>query len=237
VSQSPLRLLSWNVRHLFGDPLAVRRVLLAAEPDLVCLQEAPRVPWAGRTLASVARSAGLIHVAGGWSAGGTAVLRSPRVQVRDPEAFGLPRTGDFPFARRWSHRRGVTLVSVGLPDSPDGGRLARVASVHLGLDRAERLDHVDRIVQRLTAAHLPIVVAGDLNERPDGPSWQAFSSIATDPAPQAGTTFPAVRPRLRIDAVLTGAQVDTVEYGQWSPDRRDAELASDHLPVLSLIRF
>jgi endonuclease/exonuclease/phosphatase family metal-dependent hydrolase len=228
----PLRLLSWNVQHLFGDPLAVRRVLRAAAPDLVCLQEAPRVPWSASWLRSLASSTGLIYVAGGWASAATAILRSARVQVRDPEAFAFPSV---PLRGRRLPRRGATLVSVAPPDR--SGPLLRVASVHLGVSAPERLDHVEQLVERLTAARLPVVVAGDLNEQPNGPAWQAFSAIVTDPAPEAPMTFSTRRPRRRIDAVLTGPQVETVEYGQWSPDRRDAELASDHLPVLSLIRY
>ena len=226
-----LRLLSWNVRHLFGDPLAVRRVLRAASPDLVCLQEAPRVPWAVWSLAALARATGLLPVAGGWSGAATAMLRSPRAPVRDPEALRFPLT-------RWgSQRRGATLVSVGRPGGGPGGPFLRVAAVHLGTEAPERLDHTRQLVERLSAQPLPVVVAGDLNEPPCGPAWQAFSAIATDPAPGASFTYPALHPRRRIDAVLTGPGVQTLEYGQWTPDRRDAELASDHLPVLTLLRF
>ncbi len=230
----PLRLLSWNVRHLFGDPLAVRRVLRAASPDVVCLQESPRVPWAAWSLASLARSTGLIHVAGGWSGGGTAILSSPRVVVRDPEAFR------FPLTRRNSQRRGATLVSVGRPGA-SAGPFLRVAGIHLGTEAEERLDHTRQLLERLSVRSGPVTgpvaVAGDLNEPPGGPAWQAFSAVVTDPAPGAPVTFPAARPRRRIDAVLTGAGVSTLEYGQWAPDRRDAELASDHLPVLALLSF
>jgi endonuclease/exonuclease/phosphatase family metal-dependent hydrolase len=220
----------------------------------------------------------LIYVAGGWASAATAILRSPRVQVHDPQAFAFPPTSravpltgrtvplasravpltgravpltgravpltgrtvpllgrGLPFAGRRLPRRGATLVSVAPPDR--SGPLLRVASVHLGVSAPERLDHAEQLVQRLIAARLPVVVAGDLNEQPNGPVWQAFSAIATDPAPEAPMTFSTRRPRRRIDAVLTGPQVETVEYGRWSPDRRDAELASDHLPVLSLIRY
>jgi endonuclease/exonuclease/phosphatase family metal-dependent hydrolase len=40
---STLRLLSYNVRSLRDDASAVARVIRAAEPDLVCIQEAPRL--------------------------------------------------------------------------------------------------------------------------------------------------------------------------------------------------
>jgi endonuclease/exonuclease/phosphatase family metal-dependent hydrolase len=224
---STLRLLTWNLRHLLGDPLAVHRVLRAATPDLVCLQEAPRLPWSRRQLNALAEETGLVYVAGGRSGAGTAMLRSVRAQLYDPRAFTFPRT-------HWrAQRRGAVLATVGLP----GVLPIRVASVHLGLDPAERLEHAAEVIERLSSTGLPMVVAGDLNEPPHGPVWQAFAKIVTDPAPEAGPTFSALRPRRRIDAVLTSPGIETVEYGQWRPDRRDAELASDHLPVLSLIRL
>jgi len=124
------------------------------------------------------------------------------------------------------------VATVGLA----GGTPFQVAAVHLGLDQGERQAHVTELVRRLSANGLPSVVAGDLNELAGGPSWQALAVVATDPAPDAALTFTVARPRKRIDAVLTGPGIETVAYGQWQPDPRDAALASDHLPVLTLIR-
>lgn len=224
---SPLRVLSWNVRHLLGDPLAVHRVLRAAAPDLVCLQEAPRWPWSSWPLISLARAGDLIYLAGGYGGGGNALLRSPRLWADDGLALR------FPLAHRRAQRRGAVLATVGRPQGP---RLA-VASVHLGLDAAERLDHARALVERLSGTGLPVLVGADLNEPPGGPAWRVFAAVAADPDPGAPVTFPARRPRRRIDAILTGPGIETLEYGQWQPDRRDAELASDHLPVLSVIRL
>jgi endonuclease/exonuclease/phosphatase family metal-dependent hydrolase len=234
---------------MYGDPLAVHRVLRAADADLVCLQEAPRLPGiAGRQLAALARAGGLIPVVGGRSAAGNAVFRSGRVRVRDARALTFPKA-------HWRlERRGAVLVTVGLPAGPGSEpagpptgrsgpeRLARVGGMHLSLDPAERLDHVRRLIKWLSAAGLPMIVAGDLNERPGGPVWQALASIVSDPAsapgdPGPGPTFPVRGLRARIDAVLTGPGVTTLEYGQWQPDPRDIRLASDHLPVLAQLRF
>jgi endonuclease/exonuclease/phosphatase family metal-dependent hydrolase len=222
-----VRILSWNIRHIVGDPLAVHRILRAANPDLVCLQEAPRWAWSRWQLASLARAAGLRFVAGGRSAAANALLCSDRIEVTDVQAFRYPLD-------RWpGWRRGAVLATAALPGCP----AFRLAGVHLSLDPQERSRHVADLLARLTASGLPIVIAGDLNEPPGGPSWQAFSAIVSDPAPAASVTFPAINPRRRIDAVLTSGQIETVEYASWQPDPRDARLASDHLPVLSLIRL
>ena len=223
-----LRLLSWNIWHLMGDPLAVHRVLRAAAPDLVCLQEAPRVPWSRWHLDRLGRATGLLPVAGGRASAGTAMLRAPGVLVRDPVALRLPP------ARRRAQPRGAVLASVVVPGSASP---VRVASVHLGLDAAERLRHAALLVARLADAHLPVIVAGDLNEPAGGPAWQSFSALATDPAPTAGPTFPTRHPRHRIDAVLTSPSIETLAYADWAPTLRDAALASDHLPVLTHLRL
>ena len=227
MSDDTLRVLSWNVWKLFGDPLAVHRVLRAAEPDLVCLQEAPaRLPSTWQ-LAALARASGLRVVAGGRSGAGNAMLRSSRVRVHAATAFRFRPLN-------WRiQRRGAVLASISV--GPAGPRI-QVAGVHLSLDPAERRAHVGELLDRLTAHRLPCVVAGDLNEGAGGPSWQALTAVVTDPAPDAAATFPVARPRKRIDVVLTGPGIEILEYGQWQPDPHDVARASDHLPVLARIR-
>src|SRR5512144_553009 len=90
-----MRLLSWNVRDLLGDPLAVHRVIRSAEPDVVCLQEAPRRPGAAVRLWLLGRGTGLRCVAGGRRSGGTAVFVAPHVRVDWARAFRLPVAGRF----------------------------------------------------------------------------------------------------------------------------------------------
>jgi endonuclease/exonuclease/phosphatase family metal-dependent hydrolase len=224
---APIRVLTWNLWKMFGDPLAVHRVLRSAEADLVCLQEAPSRPGSGHRLAALGRATGLHVVAGGRSAAGNAILRSSRIRVHSAEAVRLRPAN-------WRiQRRGVVLATVGLEE----GLPFRLAAVHLGLDLAERKAHVAELLTRLRVGDTPAVVAGDLNEATDGRSWQALASVVTDPAPQAPATFSVDRPRHRIDVVLTAPGIETLEYAQWRPDPRDVSLASDHIPVLSVIRL
>jgi endonuclease/exonuclease/phosphatase family metal-dependent hydrolase len=125
------------------------------------------------------------------------------------------------------------LATVSVP-----GRTAlRVAGIHLSLHLAERLQQVEDLIARLRTTRLPLVVAGDLNEPPGGTAWRALSAVVRDPAPRAGVTYSTARPRHRIDAVLTSPDVETLEYGEWHPSDRDARLASDHLPVLAVLRL
>jgi endonuclease/exonuclease/phosphatase family metal-dependent hydrolase len=236
-----IRVLSWNVWGLKGDPLAVHRVLRAAEADLVCLQEAPSLPGSTRRLRTLARASGLQNVVGGRSAAGNAMLSSSRVTVHSAESMR------FQPANWRIERRGAVRATVSLA----GGPRFQLAGVHLGLDPAERTSHVAELLLRLSTEssseqsneqstgssnRLPTVLVGDLNEPTGGPSWQALAALVTDPAPDAPFTFSVARPRRRIDAVLTGPGMEILEYGQWQPDPRDAALSSDHLPVVTVLR-
>lgn len=223
VAAPGLRVVSWNVRDLLGDPLAVHRVLRSLAPDVVCLQEVPRRPGSRWQVAALARAAGLLYVTGGRDAGGTALLVSLRAEVGWAASLRLPVAG------RTTRRRGAVVAEVGLP----GTSRVAVAGVHLGLDAEERLRHC-ALVRAAVPAGLPLVVCGDLNERPDGASWQAFGDVR-DPEPAAPPTFPAAAPRSRIDAVLVGPGVEVLSYGDGGADGGDVRVASDHVPVVAVL--
>lgn len=212
---------------MLGDPLAVHRVLRAAEPDLVCLQEASRWPGSRWRLRALAAASGLSFVAGGRRSAGTAVLAGPGATVLRAQAIGLP-------VRSWRTRpRGAVLVSAALANRPGAAPLS-IACLHLGLDPDERSQHIALLSQRL-AGQSHLVLAGDLNERPGGPAWTSLAALAADPDPGAGPTFPVWNLRLRIDAVLVSPQIEVLEYDVWRPDGRDLRLGSDHRPVLAVI--
>jgi endonuclease/exonuclease/phosphatase family metal-dependent hydrolase len=226
---SSLRLLTWNVRDLKGDHLAVTRVIRSADADLVCLQEAPRWPGSRWRLAALARSSGLLYVAGGRDSAGAALLCSLPTRVDGARCLRLPVRDRTRFLELPPPRpRGAVLATVRLP----GGTRFALACVHLGLRPAQRLDHARRLHRLLGATGLPAVVAGDLNEPPDGPSWRLLADLAADPWPASAPTFPSWRPDRRIDAVLVGGGLSATAAG-WAPSPDDVRKASDHFPVLA----
>jgi len=230
-----VRLLTWNVHDLMGDPLAVHRVIRAASADLACLQEAPRRPGARLRLRVLERATGLRCVAGGRRAGGTAILVGPAVRVGWVGGLRLP------VPRWWDRTRGACVAvcrdpgTVGVTGAGAAGFV--VASVHLPLDPALRLDHAARVatlVQQVGRRHgLPVVVAGDLNEPPGAPAWRAWAPVATDPWPDAGPTYPAGDPVHRLDAVLVGPGVRATPVADGWCHEDDVRRASDHRPVLA----
>jgi endonuclease/exonuclease/phosphatase family metal-dependent hydrolase len=220
-----MRLLSWNLRDLLGDPLAVHRVVRAAAPDVACFQEAPRRPGAGLRLRLLERGTGLRCVAGGRRSGGTAIFVAPHVEVGWARAFRLPVPG------RLTRTRGASVVEV---HRTDAGSLV-IASVHLPLAPELRLRHAEQAGRVLAWRGLPAVVAGDLNEPAGSAAWRAWEPLVTDPWPVAGPSFPAGAPAVRIDAVLVGAGLRVTRYDDAGAQPLDVLRASDHLPVLAVI--
>ncbi len=227
VEARELRVLTWNVWGHLGDPLALERVLRDARPDVACLQEVTRWPFSRFRLRRLAGRSGLALVSGGRASAGTAVLAGDRVDVLDRAASRLPVTG------RMTRPRGTASAVVRLP----GSLPVRVMSIHLGLDPADRARHVGAFAEQL-ADGVPTVVAGDLNERPGGPSWRSLQGHLVDAVPHGDSTFPATRPRSRIDAVLTDPRLEVVTAG-WPGGVSEADVlaASDHRPLLVTLRL
>src|SRR6476660_3253462 len=116
-----MRVMTWNVRSLRDDAAGVAAVLRSAAPDIVLVQEAPRL-WRWRyKCARLARQAGLVVVTGGRPAAGNLILCSMRVAVTssyDVLRCKLPR-----LARGWA---GHAVVS-------GEGRRVTVLGTHLDL--------------------------------------------------------------------------------------------------------
>ncbi len=163
---------------------------------------------------------------GGRASGGTAVLAGPRVAVDRVRALRLPVGGVL------TRTRGAVVATV---RTPDGG-LVTVACVHLPLDPRERLRHTWLTAAAVRGWAGPHVVAGDLNEPPGAAAWRAWEELARDPRPAAGPTFPVGRAHVRADAVLVGAGLEVLAYGDGGADPEDVRRASDHVPVLAVLR-
>lgn len=227
-----LRAVTYNVRALRDSEDASAAVLRRFHPDVVLLQETPRfLRWRAR-VAALARHADLLYVTGGGTTGGVAVLAGLRVDIEHVAEIRLSK-------RPKLHQRGLAAAVVTV-----GGRRLVVASTHLGLSADERpvhaaevLGHLDTLATRYDVSG--VVLAGDLNEVPGGPAWQAFAAAAFRDAyaeaPHGGElTFPAARPDKRIDAVLVRGELRVAAAGV--PEEVDAATyaaATDHRPVVA----
>jgi endonuclease/exonuclease/phosphatase family metal-dependent hydrolase len=239
-----LRVMTFNIRHGNGldrrvDLRRAVRVIRAAEPDVVGLQEVDR-HFSGRSgfLDQSTRLAGVLgmHLAYGANldldppaAGrprrqfGNAVLS--RHPVLGAENILLPRSGGH-------EQRGLLRVEIAA-----GSRRWRVCTTHLQPNApAERLTQARAIADRIGGAddHLQVLL-GDLNATPAEPELRVLTAVLADAWPGAGrgrgATFPAPLPYRRIDYVLHSAGCRAraaAVVGSLS-----ARVASDHLPVIA----
>lgn len=215
-----MRLLSYNVRSLRDDAEAVARVIRAARPDVVAIQEAPRFArWRSRC-AALARRSGLVIVGGGRPAAANLLMSSLAVDVES--------TRDVLFSKDFGlHQRGAALAVLRL-----GGVRFAVAGTHLDLVEEPRRRHVTELDGALLGYvpdGVPVIVAGDVNDQPGSPTWQALTEQRTDADPQA-LTYSATNPVRRIDGVFVDPALHVVHAEVI--DSSDVTIASDHRPVL-----
>lgn len=221
-----LRVMTYNVRSLRDDRAAVSRVIRAARPDVVCLQEAPRfLRW--RTLsAELARRSGLVVITGGRPASGNLLLCQVGVEVEHCASARLAPVSGL-------HQRGMAVAVCRLR-----GRRFGLVGMHLDLAGPARLAHARELLDRLPAlgvpTDLPRVVAGDVNEIAGEPAWALLAEHLGDVAAAAGCdtpTFSTANPRRCIDGIFADPRI--IVRSCEVLDSPDVRIASDHRPVLA----
>ncbi|MET7456678.1 endonuclease/exonuclease/phosphatase family protein [Streptomyces sp. NPDC005574] len=229
-----IRVLSYNIRSMRDDTGALARVITACAPDLVLLQEAPLFFRWRKKLARLAAASGQVILSGGGTAAGPALLCSLRATVERTEDVLLPLTPGL-------HRRGLATAVVRF-----GGVRLGVLSCHLSLQKDERREQGAMLLDRLAGMGVRHAVAGgDLNERPDGPTFRSLAGSLQDcwaVAPRGGEhTWTRDEPHRRIDAIFATKDVEVlgcgVPLGHPGVTERDLRTATDHLPVLAALRI
>lgn len=225
-----LRLLTYNVRSMRDDRDALGRVIRAAEPDVVLVQESPRfLRWRSRC-GELARRANLVVVGGGRGAGSNLILSTLGVDV-------LSQTDVLFTTDPRLHQRGTAIAVL-----TKGGTRFAVAGIHLDLVEAPRLRHVAEL-DAAVAAHVPagvaVIVAGDANDEPGSRTWQALTARRQDAFATAGEgdgfTWSATDPHSIIDGVFADPQV-TVRSAR-ALGGADVAVASDHRPLLTVLEL
>lgn len=220
-----LRLLTYNVRSMRDDRDALGRVIRSAEPDVVLVQESPRFARWRSLCAELARRSNLVVVSGGRPAGSNLILSTLSIDVVSHAEVLFTRDPRL-------HRRGTAIATL----TKAGERFA-VAGIHLDLVEQPRLRHVGELEQALAAnvaEDVPVIIAGDVNDVPGSPVWQALAENRQDAFAVAGQrdgfTSSAIDPRRRIDAAFVDQRLTVT--GARVLDGADVERATDHRPVL-----
>lgn len=229
-----LRVMTYNIKFLALDAAAARRVVRAEAPDVLLLQETPRWVLGRWRTRAFARSVGLEVVAGGIAGRACAVAVAPHLLTQVVEGRGVafePRW--VRFRRGWPTPRGYAYVRLARRGSegPSGADdVLTLVSVHFSAQPPSRALHVP-VYRALAAREAPdVVVGGDLNENPRGPSVVALQPPLRDADPAQAPTQPVDAPRSRLDGFLVG---DTVTVRSVHvPDGPDVLVGSDHRPAV-----
>ncbi len=170
-----------------------------------------------------------LHVTSADSAGqlqyGTAILS--KTPLLDPESLVFAAA---PFGNsNWMGRKGLVLAEVEFM-----GRPIVIVSLHLdAFRRGTRLDHAEELIGFLRKCGAPLIVMGDFNC-----AWNDDSALkriagaldlrAYQPeSVETLETYPADKPRKRIDWILISKELRFVDY------RTCGNVVSDHRAVFA----
>jgi endonuclease/exonuclease/phosphatase family metal-dependent hydrolase len=235
VAAEEIRVMSYNVRSLRDDQAALARVVKSCEPDILCVQEAPRFFGWRRAARKLASRAGMRVVCGGADASGNLILRSDRTEIEACEVLYL------------KNRPGLHLRGMALAVAKIGETRLTVGSTHLSLDPQQRLEQAFEVLghlQRIASEHQTSskALCGDFNAHPGSPEWH----ILADGMDDAWETSPrgeefsstAEKPYQRIDAVFVSRDLQVVGAGVPThlAMQADMAVATDHRPVLAVLR-
>lgn len=220
------RIASYNIHKSVGTDLRRRpdricEVIRQVAPDIAVLQEAdrrlpPRLPAldAGRLQSIAGMSVvPLNHGRPSLGSHGNVIAVGPDVTVEEAHYFDLPGL---------EPRGGIeAIVKV-------RGLYLRVVGVHLGLRRADRRRQLAALTERLAAStDMPVVVAGDMNERSLSTGLGILGKRMHLLAP--GPSYHARMPFASLDRFALSRGLDVQAAGVETGSL--ARLASDHLPI------
>jgi endonuclease/exonuclease/phosphatase family metal-dependent hydrolase len=206
-----VRVLALNVQSFRAGVDRVVEVIRATDPDAALLVEVRLRP--GRRLARLTGRRLVFGRTVRFRRFGNAVL------LREPPASA--RTVVLSRARGLEPRGAVIVTGT------DG---VTFVATHLGVP-ADARERDARELVRIVDGVQPVVIGGDLNDRPDGPAThlllERFTDVFAGAGEGSGETFPATAPQHRIDYLLCSPGLTPVRAAVVPI------VASDHLAVVA----
>ncbi len=220
-----VRVMTYNLLMGGRRGEALNRVVREARPDVLVVNEAPKAPFASqRRCRALAEVWELTFAGGGRDAGSNAVMIGARVEIERVASRTFNTLAFRP-------RRGIVAAQLRIENSMLG-----VVGCHLSLERAYRAREVEAVIEAARAMRGVVVVAGDLNEPPSGPSWRRLRQVGfADHGSNDWPTFPAQDPVKRIDALLVRGEAVVLRHGDPGVPLGLQAQASDHRAVLAVL--
>lgn len=214
-----LRVASYNLRALHDDVGALIRSIRAIDPDVLCVQEVPRLWPIATRITDLARRAGLVWAGREDRSGQTSILTAPRVRTLGVSHHRLATVNRL-------DSRGFAIARV----APFRGSPVCVASIHLSLDAGERVRHARHILDVLAAQGDPMLVGGDLNEQADAPAWSLLAEHLR-PASLLEPTYPSGGANRVLDVIFASPDLRVRDHQPAPLIAEDLTAGTDHLPV------
>lgn len=233
-----LRVMTYNVHSCLGtdgrvSPRRIARVIAQQNPDIVALQEVDHGKARSRSEDQATIIADLL---------GYHVVFCPTVIVGE-ERYGhavlsrLPietmKVAELPVNDRgvWPERRAALWSRILLHDTE-----INVVTTHFGLSASERLAQMKALLGPDWVGPVldnePVIVCGDFNCRPGGPTYRRATAKLRDMAGARGVnTFSSLHPFTRLDYIFAS--------GHFTPENVTVvrteltRISSDHLPVVA----
>ncbi len=229
-----LRLLAYNIHHGEGtdgklDLPRIAQIITQLEPDLVALQEVDKKVQRTNRVDQVKKLAQLTDMQAAFG----------KFMDYQGGQYGMAILSKYPIQQFTNHAlppgpepRSALAATVQLGESKQ--KLVFVG-IHLYRTEQERLAQATRLAEVFKDHTSPIILAGDFNSRPDSKPMNLLNKSWYTPDKGADRlTFSSTNPFREIDYIMVRPK-DRFEIIESRVI--DAPIASDHRPVLLVVRL
>lgn len=239
-SSNELKIMSYNI-HIGNPPSkpglidmeAIIKAIKTEDPDLIALQEVD---------VNTARSGKINQAAIIAEKLGMNFFFAKSID-HDGGDYGVALFSKFPISETKIHRLTTVAGSGGEPRviatariQLKDGKAIRFGATHLDhlKNPVNRIIQVEEINKIATEEKLPLIIAGDLNAVTESAEIQKLDRVFTRTCSVCEPTFPVVTPNRTIDFI---AFKKTDPFSIISHRVVQEHYASDHLPVVAMLRF